>query len=70
MVYGVGLAISCLVGHPLLGYAVGAATNEPDCLTIDEWKRTRLIGVGADMIIPNYLNRTELLDTLFPGEAH
>jgi hypothetical protein len=26
--YGVGLAISCLVGHPLLGYAVGAATGD------------------------------------------
>ena len=52
------------------GFAVGAATNEPDCLTVDEWKRTRLIGVGADMIVPNYLNRTELLEALFPGEAH
>jgi hypothetical protein len=26
--YGIGLAISCLVGHPLLGYAVGAATGD------------------------------------------
>ena len=26
--YGVGLAISCLVGHPLLGYGVGAATGD------------------------------------------
>lgn len=26
--YGVGLAISCVVGHPLLGYAVGAATGD------------------------------------------
>lgn len=26
--YGVGLAVSCLVGHPLLGYGVGAATGD------------------------------------------
>jgi hypothetical protein len=26
--YSVGLALSCLVGHPLLGYAVGAATGD------------------------------------------
>lgn len=26
--YGLGLAISCLVGHPLLGYGVGAATGD------------------------------------------
>jgi hypothetical protein len=26
--YAIGLAISCVVGHPLLGYAVGAATGD------------------------------------------
>jgi hypothetical protein len=26
--YGLGLAISCLVGHPLLGYGVGGATGD------------------------------------------
>lgn len=26
--YAVGLAVSCLVGHPLLGYGVGAATGD------------------------------------------
>lgn len=51
------------------GVAVGAATNEPDCLAIDEWKRSRLIGVGADFIVPNYLAREELLAALFPREA-
>ena len=48
------------------GVAVGAATAEPDCLSIDEWKRTRLIGVGADVIVPNYLARSELTAALFP----
>jgi hypothetical protein len=46
------------------GVAVGVATNEPDCLDIDEWKRTRLIGVGADVIVPNYLQHDELLTAL------
>jgi phosphoglycolate phosphatase-like HAD superfamily hydrolase len=47
------------------GVAVGVATQEPDCLAVDEWKRKRLAGVGADFIIPNFLNRDELLHALF-----
>jgi phosphoglycolate phosphatase-like HAD superfamily hydrolase len=47
------------------GVAVGVATAEPECLAVDEWKRTRLAGVGADYIIPNFLCRDELLRTLF-----
>src|SRR5258706_3020385 len=47
------------------GVAVGVATQEPDCTSIDDWKRTRLIGVGADYIVPNYLCRDELMSTLF-----
>ncbi len=34
--YGVGLAVSCLVGHPLLGYAVGGATGD-----LTGWRRSR-----------------------------
>jgi len=48
------------------GVAVGVATAEPECRTVDEWKRRRLAGVGADFIIPNYLCRDELLAALFP----
>ncbi len=48
------------------GVAVGVATDEPQCQKVDEWKRRRLIGVGADFIIPNYLDLPELLQTLFP----
>jgi phosphoglycolate phosphatase len=48
------------------GVAVGLATDEPDCQKIDEWKRDRLATVGADYIIPNFLCRDELLQTLFP----
>jgi phosphoglycolate phosphatase len=47
------------------GVTVGVATNEPECLTVDEWKRQRLIGVGADYIIPNYLDTEALIETLF-----
>ena len=32
--YAVGLSVSCLVGHPLLGYAVGAATGD-----MSGWRR-------------------------------
>ncbi len=48
------------------GVAVGVATAEPECLSVDEWKRSRLIGVGADMIIPNFAAHELLLAALFP----
>jgi phosphoglycolate phosphatase-like HAD superfamily hydrolase len=48
------------------GVAVGVATEEPECRRVDEWKRRRLAGVGADFIIPNFECRQELLAALFP----
>jgi phosphoglycolate phosphatase len=48
------------------GVAVGVATAEPECDHIDEWKSKRLASVGADFMIPNYLELPELLATLFP----
>jgi phosphoglycolate phosphatase len=48
------------------GIAVGLATDEPDCQVVDPWKRQRLVSVGADFIVPNYLCREELLARLFP----
>jgi phosphoglycolate phosphatase len=47
------------------GVTVGVATTEPECLVVDDWKRQRLIGVGADYIVPNYLCRDELVAALF-----
>jgi hypothetical protein len=47
------------------GVAVGVATAEPECRAVDEWKRLRLAGVGADFIVPNFLCRDELLHALF-----
>jgi phosphoglycolate phosphatase-like HAD superfamily hydrolase len=49
------------------GVAVGVASEEPDCRRVDEWKRERLIGVGADYIVPNYLCGDELFSSLFPA---
>lgn len=51
------------------GVAVGVATAEPECVAIDRWKRDRLAGVGADMIIPNYLAINEIFEVLFPAAA-
>ncbi len=50
------------------GVAVGAATAEPECHIIDPWKRERLIGVGADLIVPNYLDHDGLMTALFPHD--
>jgi phosphoglycolate phosphatase-like HAD superfamily hydrolase len=49
------------------GVAVGVATAEPECRVVDEWKRRRLLGVGADYIVPNFLGREELQGALFPS---
>ncbi|MDQ6665503.1 MAG: HAD family hydrolase [Acidobacteriota bacterium] len=48
------------------GVAVGVATHEPDCRKVDEWKRERLAGVGADFIVPNFAAHEELMEALFP----
>jgi len=47
------------------GVTVGVATKEPACAEVDEWKRQRLISVGADYIVPNYLALPRLLEALF-----
>jgi phosphoglycolate phosphatase len=49
------------------GVAVGVASEEPACAKVDPWKRLRLIGVGADYIVPNYLCGEELFSSLFPA---
>jgi phosphoglycolate phosphatase-like HAD superfamily hydrolase len=48
------------------GIAVGVATNEPECRVVNQWKRERLVKVGADFIIPNFLCHEQLLGALFP----
>ena len=48
------------------GVAVGVASDEPECVKVDEWKRNRLAEVGADWIVPNFSNIKELMQALFP----
>ena len=47
------------------GLAVGLATNEATRSGIDEWKRSRLIAAGADVIIPDFSDCTALETLLF-----
>jgi phosphoglycolate phosphatase len=49
------------------GIAVGVASDEPECHAVNEWKRTRLIDAGADLIVPNYLEAGRLFGYLFEG---
>jgi len=47
------------------GVAVGVASDEVRRCGINEWKRNRLIGAGADLIIPEYRRFEALLAYLF-----
>ena len=47
------------------GRAVGVATDEPDCVEVDQVKRDRLAAVGADWIVPNFNAHHELVAALF-----
>jgi phosphoglycolate phosphatase-like HAD superfamily hydrolase len=51
------------------GVTVGVASDEPDCAKIDQWKRDRLAGVGADYIVPHFGDLRELMDRLYPELA-
>ncbi len=48
------------------GVTVGVATDEPECRVVNQWKRERLVKVGADFIVPNFLCREKLFSALFP----
>ena len=49
------------------GLAVAVASDEANNGSgrMDEWKRQRLLGVGADVVIPDYRDVTALLDCIF-----
>ena len=47
------------------GVAIGVASNESQRCGIDEWKRSRLIGAGADAIIPDYSDIDKMYDFFF-----
>ncbi len=50
------------------GFAVAVASDEANNGSgqLDDWKRRRLLGVGADLCIPDYRDLVALLETLFP----
>ena len=51
------------------GYAVAVASDEIQKTSIDEWKRQRLLEVGADLVIPHFAdNNDQLLNFLLKGE--
>jgi hypothetical protein len=39
-------------------------------MAVDEWKRKRLIGAGADYIVPSFLGGAELMAKLFGGSRY
>jgi phosphoglycolate phosphatase len=47
------------------GVAVGVASDEPECARVNPVKRERLIGVGADWIVPHFGAHDELMAALF-----
>lgn len=49
------------------GLAIAVASDEANNGSgrIDEWKRNRLVGVGADVVIPDYRQADELLRMIF-----
>ncbi len=50
------------------GIAVGVATNEAERQGIDEWKRSRLIQAGAQVIVPDFRECGKLVEFLFDVE--
>jgi len=53
------------------GLAVAVASDEAHNGSgrMDEWKRTRLLGVGADVVIPDFRDGIALLEWVLEGKA-
>lgn len=51
--------------HTVGGFAVGIASDETGGTGLDPWKRDRLIGAGADWIIPDYSGIGKIEQLLF-----
>src|SRR6185503_11201967 len=49
------------------GLAIAVASDEANNGSgrMDQWKRKRLLGVGADVVIPNYRDAIALLEVIF-----
>lgn len=62
--YALGLAISCLVGHPLLGYGVGAATGDlTGWRTVPEQRRAYALATW--MFVALFLGRIVIEGPLY-----
>ncbi|MBM3496509.1 MAG: HAD family hydrolase [Armatimonadetes bacterium] len=57
-------------GRGVGGRTIGVASDEAHPGGLDEWKRTRLIGAGADAIVPDFADLDALTDYLFGNGAH
>ena len=65
LVFGDGF-VEIANGKEVGGYAVAVASDEvAGGGRVDEWKRERLLGAGADMVIPDFACHAELLRLLF-----
>jgi phosphoglycolate phosphatase-like HAD superfamily hydrolase len=53
------------------GLAVAVASDEANNGSgrVDEWKRQRLLGVGADVVIPDYRDASRLLEFMLTGSG-
>ena len=52
------------------GIAIGCATDETHRSgRVENWKRTRLIQAGADIIVADYTHWNRLTEVLFPNQA-
>jgi phosphoglycolate phosphatase-like HAD superfamily hydrolase len=52
------------------GFACGVATDEVRRSGVDQWKRNRLIGSGADIVIPDFTETCKLIAFLFKEVNH
>lgn len=54
------------------GLAIAVASDEANNGSgrFDEWKRQRLLGVGADVVIPDFRDATALLECIFKNQRH
>ena len=47
------------------GFGLGVATDEAGRIEVDEWKRNRLIQAGADFIVPNFTEHSQIIELLY-----
>lgn len=50
------------------GITLGVASHEPTRGGLDPWKRSRLIGAGADILVTDFAESAALISYLFPDD--